>query len=368
MAIYDIAHTYFDKSNKKSAADDFDVLLDIVNDLQEDAAEQAEFIQDKLVGFCQQEAMKEALLESIEDIQNGKFAEVEARIQKAQSIGAELDGSGIYLLADADSRQTIEESRIVVPTGFDCVDGPLRGGLGKRELTIFMAPPNVGKTNWLINLGTGAAKRGKKVVHITLELSALITRGRYDQCLLGKTDAELSSIDEVGRQKLSKWMKNLRKNLGADIYIKEFPAHKLSIAGLRAHIMMLKARDGFDLDLLLLDYLDLLEMPTHIRDEVKQLAWLGVELRALCGSLGCAGATVTQTNRGGISKETAMGEDIAGDFTKLATADALASINQTKKEAEEDKARLVWLKNRVGRKFGSYDLITDFERSTYLPG
>jgi replicative DNA helicase len=109
--------------------------------------------------------------------------------------------------------------------------------------------------------------------------------------------------------------------------------------------------------------MDIMALPTHIQEEHKQLAWLGVELRALAYEMNVAMWTATQTNRGAVSKQTAMGDDIAGDFTKVATCDALISLNQTLKEAEDDAARIFWVKNRVGRKHLTFNVVTDFDRS-----
>lgn len=368
MAIHSKAHDYFNASkNMKEVSDDFNLLLDIVCDLEESAAEQCDFILDKVVSFCQEESLKDALLKSVDDIQKGKFDDVLPRIQKAMSVGAELDGRGIYVLKEANTRKTVKQARLCVPSGQIWLDEPTKGGIAKRELLIIMAPPNVGKTTALINTGAGMVKKGKKVAHFTLEMSQDLTRAKYDQCICGFSDAQFEALDETGRNKIAKFMMHMARNLGSDIYIKEFPAHKLTIEGLRAHLMLLKSRDGFEPDAIIVDYMDLMAMPTHIKDEVKQLAWLGVELRALMGAMNAAGATATQTNRGGYSKETSMGDDIAGDFTKLATADLLTSLNQTAKEAEADEARMVWVKNRVGRKFGSYNLSVDFERSLMQP-
>lgn len=368
MAIHEMAHNYFAKSrNSKDLADEFDLLLDIVIDLGPDAAEQSDYILDRIVSFCQEESLKDALLKSVDDIQQGKFNDVLPRINKAMTVGAELDGIGTFVFKNADTRKTVSEARRVIPSGLEWLDAPTKGGMAKREMLIIMAPPNAGKTTGLINIGAGVAKKGGKVAHFTLEMSESLVRAKYDQCILGKTDEQLANVDDEGRNKIAKFMKQLGKNLGSDIYIKEFPPHRLSAGGLRAHLMMLKAMTGFEPDLTIIDYMDLMELPEHIKDEFKQLAWLGVELRGMGGMLNQGIATASQTNRGGSSKETAMGEDIAGDFTKMATADFLVSFNQTKKEAEEHALRIQWLKNRVGPKYNLYQAVADYERSLIQP-
>ena len=151
----------------------------------------------------------------------------------------------------------------------------------------------------------------------------------------------------------------------ADVNIKHFSAHRLSVEGLKAHLMMLESMYGFNADGVLLDYMDLLMMPTHIRDEVKQLTWVGEELRALAEERHLALWTATQTNRLGGTKQTAMMEDISGDYMKNATADVVISLNQTEKEQMEDVMRWFYMKNRAGKKHQTFTVVTDFDRSRF---
>lgn len=367
LAVRDRGYRYFNASKHlQNQLEDFDVLLDVVTDMDEDAANQADYIQSRLVEFCREQALKDALLKSVDYIQKGKLDEVLPDIQKALSVGAELEGKGTYLLANADERESMQEARRTVPTGYQFMDEPMKGGPAKGELVIIMAPPNVGKTSTLINLGVGAMKNRGKVAHFTLEMQQPVVRAKYDQCFLKKTDEQLQ-LDTDGARKLADWMKRTRLNLGADVYIKEFPAHRLTIEMLKAHLLLLKSRDSFVPDMIIVDYLDLMALPAHIKEEHHKLAWMGVELRALARYMDAATLTASQTNRGGQTKETSGGEDVAGDFTKLATADAMVSVNQTQKEQEEDEARIYWIKNRVGRKGRTYKILTDFDRTLIQP-
>ncbi len=368
MALQERAYAYFNTSKHlKGQLEEFDVLLNVVSDLDKSAAEQSEYIRNSVREFCREQAMKDALLKSVEDIQQGKFDDVVRRVQEAQSVGAEMNGRGIYLLADADDRKTVDEVREIIPSGYRWMDEPTRGGLARGELLIIMAPPNTGKTTSLINLGVGVMKNRHKVAHFTCEMQKGIVRAKYDQCLLKKTDAQLGNLDVVGQQKIAEWMKKLKGNLHSDVYIQDFPPNRLTIDGLRAQVLLMKTRDGFVPDYIIVDYMDIMAMPTHIKETHLQLAWLGVELRALASELGVGLATATQTNRGGSTKETAMQDDISGDFTKVATSDFLVSMNQTPKEVEEEMCRLFWIKNRLGVKHRSYKMLTDFERSMLSP-
>jgi replicative DNA helicase len=229
-----------------------------------------------------------------------------------------------------------------------------------------MAPPNVGKSTMLINLGTGILKMRHKVAHFTCEMSQGIARGMYDHCLMQKSDEELN-VDDAGKNKIAKFMKNMRKALKADVYIKEFPSGRLTMEMLRAHLLLLQSRDDFHPDVVIVDYMDIMAMPPHIKDPIEQLTWIGVELRGLAWDFNVALWTATQTNRGGVDKEIVSEGDVAGDFKKMATSDVVVSINQTKKEAVLNEARLFYVKNRIGKKYTTHPIITDFERTLIQP-
>jgi replicative DNA helicase len=340
--------------------------LEVILSLKEDAAKQSDYIQNRVSFWCREQSLSEAILKSVEDIQGGKMELVLPRIQQAMTVGVDSFGQGLYLLKDSDKGGTVEEARSPIPSGISYIDGPLKGGLGRRELGIVMAGPNIGKTTALINMGTGILKNRHKVFHASCEMDEKIVMSKYDQCLLRKSDRELN-IDDDGKRKLHKFLKGMREALKSDIYIKSFPSGRLTLETLKAHILMLQSRDDFHPDVILVDYMDIMQMPSHIKEPIDQLTWIGVELRAMAWELNVAIWTATQTNRGAVDKELASEADVAGDFKKMATADVVVSINQTKKEAVLDEARWFYVKNRIGKKYTTHGILTDFERTLMQP-
>ena len=82
----------------------------------------------------------------------------------------------------------------VVPLGIHSgLDAALDGGTGNGELTIFLAPTGVGKTSFLLNKSANAARLGKNVLEITLEINSTKCIARVDQCLTHMTKAEMIS-------------------------------------------------------------------------------------------------------------------------------------------------------------------------------
>ena len=68
---------------------------------------------------------------------------------------------------------------------WDEIDMITKGGLGKRELGVVVAPTGAGKSMALAHLGAMAVIKGKTVVHYTLELADTVVGQRYDSCITG---------------------------------------------------------------------------------------------------------------------------------------------------------------------------------------
>jgi hypothetical protein len=60
------------------------------------------------------------------------------------------------------------------------LDRSIRGGLGKGHLGVIMAPPGVGKSACLVQIGLDALLRGKAVLHVAVGQSVEHVSARYD--------------------------------------------------------------------------------------------------------------------------------------------------------------------------------------------
>ena len=83
--------------------------------------------------------------------------------------GAERDVGHDYL-EDFEERYS-ETARVTSPTPWDLINELMQGGLGAGELGVIVAPAGIGKSWTLQALGGDALKKGKVVVHNTLELN-----------------------------------------------------------------------------------------------------------------------------------------------------------------------------------------------------
>lgn len=347
---------------------------DIADYLESSAALRGEiqentmYVRDKAIKFCQQMAIRDAIIESVDLLEKGgDLDKIQTLITDATRVGHYgLMDNGLFLLEEAGKEGSkVDEPRKVISTGLPWIDPHCKGGLAKKELGLVVAPPHTGKSTALVNIGVGMVKNGHKVVHFTCEMSKNIVGRMYRNNITKRSDLDIDKLSEDQQKSMHMWMNKLKKRLKADVHIAEFPTNRLSIEGIVAYLTMLESQFNFQPDAIIVDYVDILERPKHIREDHLQLEWLTSELRAIAGEFNKAVWSASQVNRTGTEKQTAMMSDMAGSFAKNMIADIIIGLNQTIKEQEDDMLRTFWMKNRAGRKFMTDTLITDFDRARF---
>ena len=236
-----------------------------------DFAESSEYIKDTALDFCRKQKLKQALIKSVDLIKSSSFDEVSKVIDEALKLGSD-NSCGYDYFIDFEKRFELK-SRNPVTTGWSKIDDITKGGLGKGELGVVVAPTGAGKSMVLVHLGAEALKKGLNVLHYTLELSDTVVAGRYDSCITG---VELKNL-KVFKEKIYDEIKDLKGKL----IIKEYPTRSASIPVIKNHIEKLKRQD-FSPDLIIVDYGDLIKPESSRKDEKRhQLETIYEELRGL---------------------------------------------------------------------------------------
>ena len=124
------------------------------------------------------------------------------------------------------------------------------------------------------------------------------------------------------------------------LVVKEFPTGSLTIRALHTYLDLLADTHGFAPDLLLLDYADLMKFTDSYRDFRLSLGNLYKELRGLAAERSIAVATVTQASRSASKSGKVGAEDVAEDWSKVATADTVLAYGSTAAERELGLARI----------------------------
>lgn len=299
-------------------------------------SEDLDYVKSETIEFCKNQEVKNAILESVTLLQDGRIEEIKTKIDAAMKAGQDTNVGHDY---KKDIVERYESTvRNVVPTGWDAIDELVDGGFGKGELIIFAAPPGIGKSWALVNVGMAAAKAGKTVVHYTLELNEGYVGQRYDAVLTGIPVPNLKyNMEEVTRQV---------KNLKGELIVKYWPTKTASINSVKASLDKLKLQDK-EPDIIIIDYADLIKGNSR-RERHEELEEIMESLRGLGGEYECPIFTASQINRSGADDDIITGTKIAGSFAKLMTADFVVSLSRKIEDKLAGTGRWHVIKNRFG--------------------
>ena len=301
------------------------------------SVQDARYIKETSLDFCKKQKLKEALMKSVSLIQSSSYDEVKHLIDEALKLGTD-NNFGHDLKKDFELRYELK-ARGPVSTGWDKVDNITKDGLGQGELGVVIAPTGAGKSMALAHLGAQAVKNGKNVVHYTLELSESVTGQRYDSCISGVPLSILFNHKEDVLESIS--------DLKGSLVIKEYPTKTASPNTIRAHMEKLKKRNH-KIDMIIVDYADLLRPTTHFKEKRNELESIYENLRAIAQEYHCPLWTASQTNRSGLNAEVVTMESISEAFNKCFVADFICSISRTRKDKNANTGRMFVAKNRNG--------------------
>lgn len=334
----------------KSEREDYSSYEDevsVVNSMDASSIEHTDFFMDIIEEFAKKEAMKEAIMNSIEHIQADDFSRVEDEIRSALTVSRNMSLGQLYF-DDVTNRwiRNIERRKEAkFKTVFKTLNKELEGGLGSKELAMVVAPPGVGKSLYLVNQGVQALMEEKKVLYVSLEMSEDKIAQRFD-----------SVITQIGQGYLEHKQPDLLKRLNifreqfvdSNLIIKEYPTGLASVSDIRALLSQLRNFEAFEPDILIVDYLELLGSGRDA-PEYQAQEYLARELRGLAVEHGILVWTATQTNRQGSNVNVITDTELGDSYGKFRTVDYCISLNQSAEEFDESRMRAYVMKSRNGK-------------------
>jgi replicative DNA helicase len=296
-----------------------------------------EYVKDSFLDFAKNQALKSAIVRSVDLLDIGKYGEIKNIIDQALRAGQPRN-IGHDWKADIGMRLA-GTTRDVVPTGWDVIDQMLGGGLGAGELGVIAAPSGIGKSWALATIGANAARVGKRVVYYTLELNENYVGLRYDTIYTGIESGQI--IENPDR------VREMVENIPGDIIIKYYPPRSVTVHTLRAHIEHMIASKRKP-DLILVDYADLLRSVDRADARYQELGAIYEELRGMGGELGIPCWTASQTQRSSLQDEVIQADKISESYNKIMTADVVISLSRKLEDKANHTGRAHLMKNRFG--------------------
>ncbi len=293
--------------------------------------------------FIRHKGLEKAILESADLLEKGEYGPVEEKIKKAVQIGLTKDMGTNYFEDPRARLMKIKDKNGQISTGWKSLDDKLFGGMNRGELNIFAAASGGGKSLFLANLGCNWALQGLNVIYLTFELSEELVGMRVDSMMTGVPSREVfKSIDDVEMK-----VKILGKKSG-HFQIKYMPSGKTA-NDIRSYLKEYEIKMGHKVDVLLVDYLDLL-MPISIKISPENLfikdKYVSEELRNLAMEKQCIFVTASQLNRSAVEEVEFDHSHISGGLSKIQTADNVIGIFTSRAMRERGRYQIQLMKTR----------------------
>ena len=314
--------------------------LTVHHDLRE---EHYDWLMQDFETFIRHKGLERAILESADLLEKGEYGPVEELVKKAVQVGLTKD-MGTDYFADPRARlMRIKDKNGQISTGWQTVDKRLFGGMNRGELNIFAGGSGAGKSLFLANLGVNWALQGLNVVYLTLELSEELVSMRIDSMITEIPTRDIfKQIDEVEMK-----VRVIGKKSGT-YQVKYMPSGKTA-NDIRAYLKEYEIKMARKVDVLLVDYLDLL-MPQSKKISAENLfvkdKYVSEELRNLAMEKNCIFVTAAQLNRGAVEEVEYDHSHISGGLSKIQTADNVFGIFTSRAMRERGKYQIQLMKTR----------------------
>lgn len=328
-------------------------------------------VEDQVRGWFQRQALQQTLLRAAERLATPgvEVAEVHALLQREGLPG----GGGVFramdsLVEGAASRVGVWRAGLdrgePIPTGFPLLDQALDGGPRRGETFYFLAPPKGAKTTALVTTALGAVRRRFTALLVTYEMRARAVLGRADRALTRATRRELR--DDPDR--LERAVRGLRASGAGELYVLEaLPQQVHAVAEVDAYLEFLR-REGESVDLVLLDFLNIMGASRQEREKRHELARVSRDIAALARQWDVVVWSAALVNRPAVNKERIRKTDIAEAFEVIAVLDGAVAICGTE-EMRRQRQRSLFVtalrEEEDERSAGTY--FVDLDRMTFVP-
>jgi len=182
-----------------------------------------------------------------------------------------------------------------LPTGIRELDNTITG-LNRSDLIILGARPGMGKTAFALNIARNVSVvTGKRVAFFSLEMSReqLASRVLSSEALVGGTKLRTGELSESEWTRLVEAGDILSK---AELYLDDTPG--ITVPEMKAKIRRLK-----DVDLVMIDYLQLMNSAQRIDNRVQEISEITRSLKIMAKELNIPVVTLAQLARAGEKRQ-----------------------------------------------------------------
>ena len=341
-----------DLSNKDGISEEtFKNSKELIAGLSVDTETKIEWLLDQTEKFCQDKAVYNAIMSSIQLLDDKKTVEGKGSIPKilSDALGVSFDTHiGHDFLEDSEERfDFYHRKEEKIPFDLEYFNKITKGGLPKKTLNICLAGTGVGKSLFMCHCAASNLVNGKNVLYITMEMAEEKIAERIDANLL---DTPVDQLALLPKDAYDKKVQRVRSKTSGKLIVKEYPTACAGSANFRHLLNELKLKKNFVPDIIYIDYLNIC-MSSRIKNGANVNSYtlvkaIAEELRGLAVEFNVPVVSATQTTRSGYSNSDLGLEDTSESFGLPATADFMFGIHTNEKLEGFSQIMVKQLKNR----------------------
>ena len=328
----------------------YDSCIEYVKELEKSETDN-EWLIDKTEEFCQEKAVYNAIMDSIQiidgkdkDRNKGAIPEI---LSKALSISFD-NHIGHDWIEDFAARyefyHKIEER---IPFDLEYLNVITKGGLPSKTLTCILAGTGVGKSLAMCHFAANNLMDNKKVLYITMEMAEERISERIDANLL---DCSLDDLKDLPFKLYEKKVDRIRHKTDGKLIVKEYPTASAGTAHFRHLLNELRLKRNFVPDIIYIDYLNIcassrMRYGSNINTYM-MIKSIAEELRGLAVERNVPIVTATQTTRSGYTNSDPGLEDTSESFGLPATTDLMFALVSSEELEALNQIMVKQLKNR----------------------
>jgi replicative DNA helicase len=327
--------------------------VQIIKNIQDakDEPTEMQWLTEQTEKFCQDKAIYNAIMESVQILDDKKSTKAKGEIPKilSDALGVSFDNNiGHDYIDDYESRFDFyrkKEERI--PFDLDFFNKITKGGLPNKTLNIALAGTGVGKSLFMCHVAAGCISQGYDVLYITMEMAEEKIAERIDANML---NIKLDDLHIIPKEDYIRRFEALQSKTRGKLIIKEYPTASASAMHFRSLLNELQLKKNFKPKIIFIDYLNICSSSrikqggsvnsyTYIKSIAEELRGLAVEFNVPIVS-------ATQTTRSGYSNSDVGLEDTSESFGLPATADFMFALITTEELQQLNQIMVKQLKNR----------------------
>ena len=335
------------------AQTEYESCLKLVDSLvlsEEEPDEQ--WLVDQTEKFCKDKALYNALMESVEILDERK---AKGRSKNAipniltAALGVSFDEHiGHDFIEDSDARyEFYHRVEKKTPFDLDLFNKITNGGVPDKTLNVCLAGTGVGKSLFMCHHAANCLTQSKNVLYITCEMAEERIAERIDANMM---DISLDELKTIPQDIYAKKLQAVTMGITGKLIIKEYPTASANANHFRHLLDELRLKKNFKPDIVFIDYLNICAStrfkPGANVNSYTYIKAIAEELRGLAVELGVPIFTATQTNRSGFSNTDVELTDTSESFGLPATADFMFALISTEQLDALGQVMVKQLKNR----------------------